>query len=654
MVKKRFVFGLFITLWFCIFSYAGAQESSLSYRDLVRALRFKASSVEQRQAFVQKISDFPSSQALSFLQQLIALEPQPSIVEEARRASLKIQRFLNQEDQVVLDFRYKDKKYVLRKTVFEEEVGGPKYGGNASGFVRWFFLDKILDIEMDLQAGKRLEGSLYSSRRQGRLLPTRAQVNQQVEEKFREVIRPYDENVTKDENGTKKEELLAQLLSDIPFSPFERSYYTEPKIKHFLWLKWREETKEQLTKAYVRQAKAEVFRFFVEQKLAQSGNSRDDFGPARVREKYQEFRHRYEDFVRLENSAKDPTDLGLTPEKLEAFFNANPALQILIQTPKVKIQKVAFGFPSLEAYQEKDPLHFEEAKAKVASFYQEVLSQDFLAILKTESLSIFDLKSEPLLQSGVSDPSKKEDSQNYADQAESDINRQKEALAQALVQFPQVTPEKVQEFLDFYFKTIQDILSQEKSQHAAPMEAFMMAAEEAKGRYAALESSQEDLVLRDAALAFMEFCDRIMLVILKDRIFAHLELRKDQWETEKEFSYPAEVSAQEEWIERGGRYEVPEIEFISFYGKHPKKEGDQEVYYSRHSLNPALQVYQWLETQADRFLEFDFARLQEALYAEQQLKWRPSLEQELLKKYLPYLKLYSTEDFSLKLEDLGL
>ena len=208
--------------------------------------------------------------------------------------------------------------------------------------------------------------------------------------------------------------------------------------------------------------------------------------------------------------------------------------------------------------------------------------------------------------------------------------------------------------LNFYFKTIPEILFQEKSHFYTPMEAFVAASEEAKGRYVALAETQEDLALRDAGLAFMEFCDRIMLEILKDRIFSHLELRRHQWEEEKGISYPAEISVQEEWIERGQNYEVPEIEFLSFYGKRPKQPGDQEVYYLRRTLNPALYVYHWLEVQKEHLLDFDFSKLQNALYAQKQGQMYPLIEQELLRKYLPYVELHGTFNFPLRLEDLGL
>ncbi|MBI2646813.1 MAG: hypothetical protein HYW85_07305 [Deltaproteobacteria bacterium] len=634
MVKKSFVF---IVLTLCLFSYAGAQ--TLSYVDIVRKLRLTEQNVEQRQALIKKVSDFPSSQALSFLSQLIALEPHPQLIEEARRASQRIRRFLNQEDESALAVRYKDKNYTLRKTLFEEEVMGSEWRGDVLEFVRWFILDKILDIEIDLQAQNRLSQTLYSSRGQGRRLPTRVELERQIEEKFQSIIRPYDED------KSKRTELINHLFSEISFSSFEYAYYTEPKIKHFLWMEWRTTTKEHLTKAYMRQAKTEVLRYLVEQRLERMGYGRDDFGPSRVREKYREIQWDYEEFV------KQYSKEGLTPEMLETFLNAHPALQVLVQPPRVKIQKIKFSFPALKTYQEKDSAHFEEAKAVVSSFYQEVVSPEFLEVLKAECRSIFELKNQPL------SVEPKEDSQAYADQIEADINRQKEFLAQALGKFPDVTPEKVGAALDFYFKTMKDILSQEKSEYYAPMEAFVAAAEEAKGQYAVsevLDGAQEDLMFRDAVLAFMEFCDRIMIEILKDRIFTHLELRKHQWEEVKETSYPAEVSFEEEWIERGQEYEVPEIEFVSFYGKSPKQPGDQEAYYVRQTLNPALYVYQWLEAQKEGLLDFDFSKLQDALYAEKQSQSRPTIQQELLRKYLPYVEVHGTFNFPLRLEDLGL
>ncbi|MBI3019653.1 MAG: hypothetical protein HYY61_07180, partial [Deltaproteobacteria bacterium] len=160
------------------------ETHALSYLDIVRTLRLTEQGSSLRQAFVKKISDFPSSQALSFLSQLIALEPSSQIVEEARRASQRIHRFLNQEDTSALAIRTKNQNHVLRKTLFEEEVAGPRWRGNVLGFARWFFLDKILDIEIDLQAqNRRLSQTLYSSRAQGRRLPTRAQLKRQIEEK---------------------------------------------------------------------------------------------------------------------------------------------------------------------------------------------------------------------------------------------------------------------------------------------------------------------------------------------------------------------------------------------------------------------------------------------------------------------------------------
>ena len=635
MVKKGFIFGLLVL---CVCSYA--QGQTLSYVDIVRKLRLTEQSPSLRQELIKKISDFPSSQSLSFLSQLIYLEPNPELTQEAKKASLRIRRFLNQEDESALAIRYKDKNYTLRKTLFEEEVTGPEWRGNSLGFVRWFILDKVLDIEIDLQAQNRLSQTLYS-RGQGRRLPTRAQLERQIEEKFREIIRPYDED------ESKRTELINHLFSEISFSSFEYAYYTEPKIKHFLWMEWRTTTKEHLTKAYMRQAKTEVLRYLVEQRLERMGNGRDDFGPSRVREKYREIQWDHEAFV------KESSQKGLTPEMLDAFLNTHPALQVLVQAPRAKVQKIKFSFPALKIYQEKDAAHFEEAKAIVSSFYQEVLSPEFLEVLKAECRSIFELKNQPL------SVGPKEDSQAYADQIEADINRQKEFLAQALGKFPEITPEKVGTALDFYFKTIENILSQEKSEYYAPMEAFVAAAEEAKGQYAVsevLDGEQKDLMFRDAVLAFMEFCDRIMLEILKDRIFTHLELRKHQCPTKEEATalYPAEVSFEEEWIERGQEYEVPEIEFVSFYGKNPKQPGDQEAYYVRQTLSPALYVYQWLEAQKERLLDFDFSKLQEALYAQKQSQLRPTIEQELLRKYLPSIELHGTFNFPLRLEDLGL
>ncbi len=638
MVKKSLFLGL---LTLCVLSYAQAQSSdvegqTLSYVDIVRTLRLTEQSPEQRQELIKKLSDFPSSQALHSLRQVIALDPAPQMVEEARHTFLKIQRFLNQEDELALAVQYKGKSYILRKTLFEEEMSAPQWRGNALGFVRWFILDKILDIELDLQAQNRFTGSLYSSRGQGRMLPTRKQLMRQVEKKFQELTRPYD----KDES--KRTELINHLFSEGSFSSVEKAYYSESKIKHFLWSEWRKTTKERVTEIYTRQAKAEVLRFLIEQKLGRMGSGRDDFGPSRVIEEYRKFQLIHDEFL------KRVSQEGLTPETLETFWSAHPALQVLIQAPKSKIRKVAFTFPSLKEYHEKDPAHFEDAKASVVSFYQEVLSPEFLDILKVECRSVFELKIDPSLQL-------KEDLQDYADQIEADINRQKKLLVQAIAKFPNITSEKVEAGLDFYFKMIQEILSQEKSEYYMPVEAFVAASEEAKGHYAILDAAQEDLVLRDAVLAFMEFCDRIMIDILKDRIFTHLELRQHQWEEAKnDFSYPAEVTSSEEWIERGQGYEVPEIEFLSFYGKTPKQLGDQEIYYRRQTLNPIFYVYQWLEVQKERLLDFDFSRLQDALYAEKQVQFQTAVEQELLRKYLSYIEIRGTFNFPLRLEDLGL
>src|SRR3989338_3217300 len=112
MVKKGFVFVLSLLFFGPLF----AQEPT-SYIDSVRKLRLTEQSLEQRQALIKKVSDFPSSQTLSFLSQLIALEPHPQLIEEARRASQRIRRFLNQEDELALAIRYKDKNYTLRKTL---------------------------------------------------------------------------------------------------------------------------------------------------------------------------------------------------------------------------------------------------------------------------------------------------------------------------------------------------------------------------------------------------------------------------------------------------------------------------------------------------------------------------------------------------------
>jgi len=370
--------------------------------------------------------------------------------------------------------------------------------------------------------------------------------------------------------------------------------------------------------------------------------TRDDFGPLYVREKYRELKALYEAFI------KRSSEIGVTPERLETLFREHPAMTVFIEPPQSKLQKVTFSFPSLKEIQKKDPVHFEEAKVHVTSFYQAVVSPEFLDVLKTECRLVFEFKNELLLWSP-----KKEGVQNYVDQVEEDINRQKKNLAQALVEFPSITYEQVQAALNFYFETIREILSQEKSQYYVPLEAFAAAAEEAKGQYVALGQPQENPTPADAVLAFIEFCDRIMLEILKDRIFTHLELRKHQWE-EKKISYPAEISLQEEWIERGQGYEIPEIEFLSFYGKNPKKPGDQEVYYVRQTSRPALYGYQWLEVRAERFLDFDFEKLRAALYAQNQEQIRSLIEQELLQKYLPYIEIHGASDFPLGRQDLGL
>ena len=74
----------------------------------------------------------------------------------------------------------------------------------------------------------------------------------------------------------------------------------------------------------------------------------------------------------------------------------------------------------------------------------------------------------------------------------------------------------------------------------------------------------------------------------------------------------------------------------------------------RQTLSPALYVYQWIEAQKERLLDFDFSKLQEALYAQKQSQLRPTIEQELLRKYLPSIELHGTFNFPLRLEDLGL
>src|SRR3990167_4810656 len=117
MVKKGVIFGLSIFLSLSLFA-----QDQTSYSDIVRALRLTEKNPDQRQALVKKISDFPSSQALSFLNQLVFLDPAPQVVEEARRSAQKIRKFLNQDDTLALAVRYKGKDYVLRKTLFEEEV----------------------------------------------------------------------------------------------------------------------------------------------------------------------------------------------------------------------------------------------------------------------------------------------------------------------------------------------------------------------------------------------------------------------------------------------------------------------------------------------------------------------------------------------------
>src|SRR3989338_9902564 len=131
-----------------------------------------------------------------------------------------------QEEDIALAIRYEDKIHVIRKTVFEEEVRG-LWQGNAASFARWFILDKILDIEIDLEAQRRLSESFrpfYLQRLQERRPPTRAELDRYIEKQFQDQKTEGDEE-------------------------------------------YQKQLKEYLTHAYTSQAKGEVLRFLMDQRL---------------------------------------------------------------------------------------------------------------------------------------------------------------------------------------------------------------------------------------------------------------------------------------------------------------------------------------------------------------------------------------------------
>jgi len=636
---------------------------SETYSDIVQRLNSEIDPTV-RKTLVLDLAQFPSSHALDFLLQVIELEPNADIVSAARTVRREMQRFLFQEDVVILSFHHQNQDFSLRKTLFQEKIKEDPWKRDAQAFSQFYLLDKILDLEIDTYAGKRISESIYSSSR-GRALPSRSQLDGHVEKSMGDLLKRY-------EHPLFQEALMDKLLLGVNASQGVLEYYTISKLKQYIWRRWMEETKAQIKENIYRQTKKEILKYLIEEELRRKGRYRDDFGPQYLRDHISDYHESLKNsYAQFKQNHPDETR---TPEEVDQFLKEHSEVKILLRIPKAKLQAVWFTFPSLDVYKEKDPAHAGEAKTLIQGFYRDIFSKEFLGVLEQEALSIFDLD----LSVVASDSDR--GSKDHIQKLESDLDEQKILLARELKKYSHITQEKLKEALQFYFTMAQEILSQDKTSAYPPAIALVNALEETKGQYL---SSGGDFMLA----ALMWFCGGIMNMKMRDQMFSHLEGRKSQFEKayhslisqemtaeekvkifqkviqEFQSQYPLEfVFVEPDWISRGENFSIPEIEYTSFYGKDRKKPSDQEVYYFWNDPEPSLTVFQWMELEEEHFLEIDelssdvygqmMSLLQDQLVLTETLKEAPGVQERLFRKYRGDIGLYPTLDLELYEEEL--
>ncbi len=645
-----------------------AQE--ITAQEIVYKLSYEEVNPNQRLGLILQLENFPSLNTLDFLKELIELEPHSEPMREAGRIAHAIERHLTEEDPIILSLNFKKRSFVLRQAEFIARAKEEPWNGNREEYLRSYLFEKFLDFERQENQGKRVSESIYLGAKSPHI-ETDSELDRVTQAIFDFQMKPYNEN------PAQKEEQYQRIMQVYPMSPRVVQYFSEEKVRRYIWKKYEKEMKEEIQRSKQREARRNAFIYGIDQELIHKGRGRDDLGPALLRQRHVDLKAIYEEYRRI-------NPVG----KLNELIEQHSEFGYLVERRGVKSQRASFILPSLLEYKKLDPTHFDEAQKRQEAFYKELLSPEFVQVLREECFSIFNLaagtnilarffpnidkdtlfKQATQILLGLDETSK--DAETYEDRLQSNLDRQKIQIANALKDI-QFSKHELTDILDFYFGTLLKILDSDSSTIYPPILSLGYAMAETKTRY--YLAHQGDLVSQSNQVfavrdAFWEFCGNILVIRLRDLIFSHLESRKKQFEeiysqlsTQKddvhkvdlfekivkefESQYPAEFKYEEpSWVEEGKPRDSMAQQIEQWFFKEDKKliKAETETFYDWSGTFPSLTVIQWMNLRdQEKFFAFHeerdgfriAKRLQNDLVYQEFVKEAPEVGRLIIKKY---------------------